>query len=66
MSKYGEQEQVTVKNHKRNTALEQSVLEHWGGGLKRFYGKTGFTGTGFKTLLLILTFTRAVSSTRLL
>ena len=28
--KYGHQEQVTVRNHNRSTALEQSVLKYWG------------------------------------
>ena len=28
--KYGQQEQVTVRNHNRNTALERSVLNYWG------------------------------------
>ena len=28
--KYGQQEQVTVRNHKRSTALEWSVLKYWG------------------------------------
>ena len=37
--KYGQQEQVTVRNHNRSTALERSVLKYWGGAL------TGFTGT---------------------
>ena len=32
--KYGQQEQVTVRNHKRSIALERSVLKYWGGGLK--------------------------------
>ena len=36
--KYGQQEQVTVRNHKRSTALERSVLKYWGEGLNRFYG----------------------------
>ena len=36
--KYGEQEQVTVRNHNRSTALERSVLKYWGGGLNWFYG----------------------------
>ena len=37
--KYGQQEQVTVRNHNRSTALERSVLKYWGeGGLNRFYG----------------------------
>ena len=27
--KYGQQEQVTVRNHNRNTALERSVLKYW-------------------------------------
>ena len=35
--KYGQQEQVTVKNHNRSTALERSVLKILG-GLNRFYG----------------------------
>ena len=30
--KYGQQEQVTVRNHNRSTALERSVLKYWGGG----------------------------------
>ena len=29
MYKYGQQEQVTVRNHNRNTALEWSVLKYW-------------------------------------
>ena len=37
--KYGQQEQVTVRNHNRSTALERSILKYWGGGgLNRFYG----------------------------
>ena len=28
--KYGQQEQVTVRNHNGSTALERSVLEYWG------------------------------------
>ena len=49
--KYGQQEQVTVRNHNRCTALEWSVLKYCGGGgvcvcvcvcvcgcLNRFYG----------------------------
>ena len=36
--KYGQQEQVTVRNHNSSTALERSVLKNWGGGLNRFYG----------------------------
>ena len=36
--KYGQQEQATVRNHNRSTALERSVLKYWGGGLNRFYG----------------------------
>ena len=38
--KYGQQEQVTVRNHYRSTALERSVLKYLGGGgcLKRVYG----------------------------
>ena len=36
--KYGQQEQVTVRNHKRSTALERSVLKYWGEGLNQFYG----------------------------
>ena len=36
--KYGQQEQVTVRNHNRSTALERSVLKYWGEGLNRFYG----------------------------
>ena len=28
--KYGRQEQVTVRNHNRSTALERSVLKYWG------------------------------------
>ena len=27
--KYGQQEQVTVRNHNRSTALERSVLKYW-------------------------------------
>ena len=30
--KYGQPEQVTVKNHNRSTALERSVLKYWWGG----------------------------------
>ena len=33
MYKYGQQEQVTVRNHNRSTALERSLLKYWGGGL---------------------------------
>ena len=29
--KYGQQEQVTVRNHNRRTALERSVLKYWAG-----------------------------------
>ena len=36
--KYGQQEQVTVRNHNKSTALERSVLKYWGGGFNRFYG----------------------------
>ena len=37
--KYRQQEQVTVRNHNRITALERLVLKYWGGGgLNRFYG----------------------------
>ena len=40
--KYGQQEQATVRNHNRSTALERSVLKYggWGGlgCLNRFYG----------------------------
>ena len=28
--KYGQQEQVTVRNHNRSTAFERSVLKYWG------------------------------------
>ena len=28
--KYGQQEQVKVRNHNRRTALERSVLKYWG------------------------------------
>ena len=35
--KYGQQEQVTVRNHNRSTTLERSVLKYWG-CLNRFYG----------------------------
>ena len=35
--KYGQQEQVTVRNHNRSTVLERSV-KILGGGLNRFYG----------------------------
>ena len=28
--KYGQQEQVTVRNHNKSTALERSVLKYWG------------------------------------
>ena len=36
--KYGQQYQVTVRNHNRSTALERSVLKYWeGGSLNRFY-----------------------------
>ena len=39
--KYGQQEQVTVMNHNRSTALERSLLQFWeGGGFNRFYGFT--------------------------
>ena len=30
--KYGQQEQVTVRNQNRSTALERSVLKYWGVG----------------------------------
>ena len=30
--KYGQQEQVTVKNHDRSTALERSASKYWGWG----------------------------------
>ena len=36
--KYGQQEQVTVRNHNRSTALERSVLQFWEG-----VALTGFT-----------------------
>ena len=36
--KYGQQEQVTVNNYNRNTALERSVLKYW-------MALTGFTGS---------------------
>ena len=36
--KYVQQEQATVRNHNRSTALERSVLKYWRGGLNRFYG----------------------------
>ena len=36
--KYGQQEQLTVRNHNRSTALERSVLKYRG-------ALTGFTGT---------------------
>ena len=37
--KYGQQEQVTVRNHNRKTALERSALKYrGGGGLKLVYG----------------------------
>ena len=36
--KYGQQKQVTLRNHDRSTALERSVLKYWGweggGGIK--------------------------------
>ena len=35
--KYGQQEQVTVRNHNKSTALERSDLKYWG-GLNRIYG----------------------------
>ena len=35
--KYGQQKQVTVRNHNRSTALERSVLKYGGGGLKRVF-----------------------------
>ena len=35
--KYGQQEQVTVRNNNRSTALERSVLKYWC-GFNRFYG----------------------------
>ena len=35
--KYGQQEQVTLRNHNRSIALERSVLKYWR-GLNRFYG----------------------------
>ena len=38
MFKYGQQEQVTGRNHNKSTALERSVLNYWGGGLNRFHG----------------------------
>ena len=28
--KYGQQEQATVRNHNRSTALKRSVLKYWG------------------------------------
>ena len=34
--KYGHQEQVTVRNRNRSTALERTVLKYWG-CLNRFY-----------------------------
>ena len=36
--KYGQQEQVTVRNHNRSTALLKYWGWGWGGGLNRFYG----------------------------
>ena len=36
--KYGQQEQVPVRNHNRSTALERSVLKYWEGGFNRIYG----------------------------
>ena len=47
--KYGQQEQVTIKNHNRSTALERSVLKYWGGGGR---ASTGFTGTEPRPQLL--------------
>ena len=44
--KYGQQEQVTVRNHNRSTALERSVLKYWG-------ALTGFTGTQPRPQLLL-------------
>ena len=41
--KYGQQEQVTVRNHNRSTALELSVIQNWGGG--------GEGGRGLKPVL---------------
>ena len=35
--KYGQHEQITVRNYNRNTAMERSVLKEMG-GLNRFYG----------------------------
>ena len=43
---YGQQEQVTVMNHNRSTALEQSVLKYWG-------LKLVFTGTQPRPQLLL-------------
>ena len=43
--KYGQQEQVTVRNHNRSTALERSVLKYWG-------TQTRFTGTQPRPQLL--------------
>ena len=44
--KYGQQEQVTVRNHNRSTALERSVLKYWG-------AETGFMGTQPRLQLLL-------------
>ena len=47
--KYGQQDQVTVRNHNRSTALERSVLRYWGGG----GALTGFMGTQPRPQLLL-------------
>ena len=44
--KYGQQVQVTVRNHNKSTALERSVLKYWG-------TLTGFTGTQPRPQLLL-------------
>ena len=41
--KYGQQEQVTVRNRNRSTALERSVIKYWGGGRGR--GGIGLYGS---------------------
>ena len=43
--KYEQQDQVTVRNHNRSTALERSVLKYWG-------ALTGFTGSQPRPRLL--------------
>ena len=51
MYKYGQQEQVTVRNRNRSTALERSVLKYWGAFLSPTYELVSEFNVGLKTLL---------------